>query len=285
MDIGMTMCFMTSLDADMMVFATSIASARYVAHVARMPCWTRPVSPYGGVDRTAALVSAIGRATMASSTSQDAGQDGPSTIGQYITLQVVEERYCAQVVRRVHDDHDHDHAHAHSHDASSVTDTSSRPEYLYKYPQVSATVDVVLIDEAKEHVLLIERGAQSEPACFRGHLACPGGFVEYKRQSAEDAAIDEVAQETNVHITKDVLRLVGVFSDPHRDPRGHSMSALYTALVPSDTFAHLRCNDDEEACTPHVLTLAHAQARTDWAFDHRAMFDAVLKYWAQPSLP
>jgi 8-oxo-dGTP diphosphatase len=80
------------------------------------------------------------------------------------------------------------------------------------------TVDGILF---KDHsILLIQR----KHTPFQGAWALPGGFVEYGEKT-EDAVIREVFEETNVK-TK-IHSLVGVYSDPHRDPRGHTVTIAY----------------------------------------------------------
>jgi len=56
--------------------------------------------------------------------------------------------------------------------------------------------------------------------------AIPGGFINYG-ESAEDAAIREAKEETGLDITN--LNLFGVFSDPQRDPRFHTLSIVFVA--------------------------------------------------------
>ena len=80
------------------------------------------------------------------------------------------------------------------------------------------TVDGVLFED--HSILLIKR----KHGPFQGTWALPGGFVEYGEKT-EDAVIREVYEETNVR-TK-ILSLIGVFSDPHRDPRGHTITVVY----------------------------------------------------------
>ncbi len=80
------------------------------------------------------------------------------------------------------------------------------------------TVDGVLIEEGK--ILLIRRGR--EP--FKGKWALPGGFVEYG-ESVEDAVIREFKEETG--LDAEIIKLLGVYSDPNRDPRGHTVSIVY----------------------------------------------------------
>jgi len=69
-------------------------------------------------------------------------------------------------------------------------------------------------------VLLVRRG--NPP--FRGMHALPGGFVDYG-EAVDEAVVREVREETGL-ITR-VRHLVGVYSDPSRDPRGHTVSPVY----------------------------------------------------------
>lgn len=82
------------------------------------------------------------------------------------------------------------------------------------------TVDAVV--EQQDMVLLVRRG--KEP--FQGAWALPGGFVEYGERT-EEAVAREVMEETGVAI--EVEGLLEVYSDPHRDPRGHVISICYVA--------------------------------------------------------
>lgn len=82
----------------------------------------------------------------------------------------------------------------------------------------SLTVDGLLIKE--NSILLIQR--KHEP--FQGQWALPGGFVEYGERT-EDAVVREVFEETGLEVK--VRMLLGVYSDPTRDPRGHTVSVVY----------------------------------------------------------
>ena len=73
-------------------------------------------------------------------------------------------------------------------------------------------------------LVAVRRG--NEP--FRGMLALPGGFVELGETTVE-AVIREVREETGLETQ--VSRLVGVFSDPKRDPRGPTVSIAYALDV------------------------------------------------------
>jgi 8-oxo-dGTP diphosphatase len=79
------------------------------------------------------------------------------------------------------------------------------------------TVDCVVFD-ASGALLLIERG--HEP--FKGCYALPGGFVDVG-ETVEQAALRELKEETGA--SGRVVRLIGVYSEPSRDPRGHNVSA------------------------------------------------------------
>jgi len=89
------------------------------------------------------------------------------------------------------------------------------------------TTDCVVFD-GEGRILLIRR--KNEP--FRGAFALPGGFVEIG-ETVEAACRREVLEETG--ITIGALHLVGVYSDPGRDPRGHTVSVAYMARVPPAT--------------------------------------------------
>jgi len=81
------------------------------------------------------------------------------------------------------------------------------------------TVDVV-VRRRDNSVVLVKR---SNPP-FKGFYAIPGGFVEYG-ETVEEAAVREVKEETGLDVR--LQRLVGVYSNPDRDPRGHIITIAY----------------------------------------------------------
>src|SRR5680860_463761 len=87
------------------------------------------------------------------------------------------------------------------------------------------TVDCVIYD-GQGRVLLIRR--KNEP--FKGAFALPGGFVDIG-ETVEAGCRREVREETGLEVSD--LRLIGVYSDPARDPRGHTVSAAFLARLPA----------------------------------------------------
>jgi len=61
---------------------------------------------------------------------------------------------------------------------------------------------------------------------YQGSFALPGGFVEVG-ETVENATKREAREETGLQI--ELLGLVGVYSDPKRDSRGHVVSVAYLA--------------------------------------------------------
>jgi len=115
------------------------------------------------------------------------------------------------------------------------------------------TTDCVIFDPAAR-VLLIRRG--HEP--FRGAYALPGGFVEVG-ETTESACRREVEEETGLEVND--LRLLGVYSNPNRDPRGHTVSIAYVTRLAASVVP--RSGSDA----------ASAEWVSDWrnlnlAFDH-----------------
>jgi len=124
----------------------------------------------------------------------------------------------------------------------------------YKNPML--TVDGIIIKS--QQILLIKR--KNPP--FRGKWALPGGFVNYG-EKVEDAVVREISEETGLE-TK-IKRLVGVYSDPKRDPRGHTVTVAYLLEI---TGGNLKGSDDASDAKFFNLTKL-----PDLSFDH----DKIIK--------
>ena len=82
------------------------------------------------------------------------------------------------------------------------------------------TVDIII--PTSDGIVLVKRAR--EP--YKGMWALPGGFVRYGER-LEDAAMREAEEETGLKVK--LRKLVGVYSDPSRDPRGHIVSVCFLA--------------------------------------------------------
>lgn len=139
----------------------------------------------------------------------------------------------------------------------------SRGKHCYDHPRPAVTVDIVLFHRAQRgaRVLLIQR--KNEP--FKGYWAFPGGFVD-EDESLEAAAARELQEETGLEGIE--LEQIGAFGDPGRDPRGHTVSVVFAALL--DEQAPPAPSDDAEAAEWHSAFNPPALA-----FDHKAILRAA----------
>ena len=85
-------------------------------------------------------------------------------------------------------------------------------------PLLAADVIIELTDRFRPCILLIER--KNPPYGW----AIPGGFVDIG-ETVEHAAIREMAEETGLAVQ--LSSLLGGYSDPRRDPRGHTVTVVY----------------------------------------------------------
>lgn len=89
-------------------------------------------------------------------------------------------------------------------------------------PLLAVDVIVEMTDRPGRPVVLV--GRRNPPLGW----AIPGGFVDVG-ESVEHAAVRELKEETGLDIVE--LSLFGVYSDPDRDPRGHTVSVVFTAAA------------------------------------------------------
>jgi len=129
-----------------------------------------------------------------------------------------------------------------------------------RYRVPSPTVDAVIYDPGKG-VALVRR--KNPPFGW----ALPGGFVEYGER-VEHAAVREVMEETGLIV--ELTELLGVYSDPARDQRMHTISTVFIAVA-GNPEAIVGGDDAAEARFFPLDALP-----SDIAFDHRAILDDFL---------
>jgi 8-oxo-dGTP diphosphatase len=123
-------------------------------------------------------------------------------------------------------------------------------------PALAVDAIIEMIDRPERPIVLIER--RYPPPGW----AIPGGFVDVG-ETVEDAAVREAREETGLVIT--LQRLLGVYSDPARDPRGHTVTVTYIATASGNPEAA----DDAK----HLGVFSLEQIPSPLAFDH----DMVLR--------
>jgi len=91
-----------------------------------------------------------------------------------------------------------------------------------KYKNPCVTADLI-IENNNNEILLILRG--KEP--FKGMYALPGGHLNYGLETVESAGVRELKEETGLISKIGDLEILGVYSNPNRDPRGHYVTVAY----------------------------------------------------------
>ena len=118
------------------------------------------------------------------------------------------------------------------------------------------------IIERDDKLLLVRR--KKDP--FKGSLSFPGGKVD-EGEKVEDALKRELKEETNFDI--EPTDILGVYSDPSRDPRGHRVSITFIATIKS---GEAKAADDAES-----IVWLPINEQQDLAFDHNKIFNG---YWS-----
>ena len=119
------------------------------------------------------------------------------------------------------------------------------------------TVDVIVQRDSK--VLMIKR--KKDP--FKGYLALPGGFVN-EGETVEEAMKREAKEETSLEI--EPVDILGVYSDPRRDPRKHSMSTVFVGIIVDG-----KDIAGDDAASIEWVELDQIEKQQQMAFDHLQM--------------
>jgi 8-oxo-dGTP diphosphatase len=128
---------------------------------------------------------------------------------------------------------------------------------MIEYKNPTPTVDVILERESK--ILMVRR--KKDP--YKDLLALPGGFVN-EGETVEDAMKREAMEETSLEIHP--IDILGVYSDPRRDPRKHIVTVVFVGIIVS---GDLRANDDAASIEwIQVASIDQLQQQKMLAFDH-----------------
>lgn len=125
-------------------------------------------------------------------------------------------------------------------------------------PLLAADILIELIDDPQRSFVLIERAFPPYG------WAVPGGFVDVG-EAVEHAAIREAKEETGLDVT--LTALLGLYSNPKRDPRNHTVTAVYVGQAHGMPLAA----DDAKNCglftfdnLPDQLAFDHAMVLADY---------------------
>lgn len=131
----------------------------------------------------------------------------------------------------------------------------------HKTPYLAVDGIIEYQKKEKDGIILIER--KNPPLGW----AFPGGFVDYG-ESIENALIREMKEETNLDVA--IIKLLGVYSNPNRDPRIHTVSIVY--IVKGE--GELRAKDDAKSA---ILVSLDKVRDYNLVFDHKKIFENYIK--------
>jgi len=132
------------------------------------------------------------------------------------------------------------------------------------------TVDVII--EQNSRILMIRR--KNDP--YKGCLALPGGFVD-EGEKIEDAAIREANEETSLNIH--LVDILGVYSDPKRDLRGHLISTVFVGIVPTDNLS-VEASAQDDASEVEWINLEAINKNKKILFDYKAWKESGGTFWS-----
>lgn len=138
--------------------------------------------------------------------------------------------------------------------------------YTSRYPVINVTVDAIIYSIFSNDLLMIRRG--NEP--HKGKLALPGGFMNAD-ETSKDACIRELREEIGLVFLPEDLELCRIADEVNRDPRGRTISIVYSIPMPDYKLAELitlaKAGDD--AASVEFLPKRWAKDNPqEFAFDH-----------------
>ena len=135
------------------------------------------------------------------------------------------------------------------------------PNYRPTTPLLAADAIIELTDKPGRPIVLIER--KNPPYGW----AIPGGFVDVGER-LEVAAICEAKEEVCLDVR--LKALLGMYSDPKRDDRGHTVTAVYIAEATGEPQAA------DDAKNLNIFDLDSLP--DELAFDHRQVLEDYRKF-------
>jgi 8-oxo-dGTP diphosphatase len=123
------------------------------------------------------------------------------------------------------------------------------------------------------YVVLVQRRDQTETT-----HAIPGGFVSIG-ETVEEATLREVKEETNLDLEAEQISQWKVYSDPARDTRRHTVSAVFRC--PVQDISQIKHGDDAKAVV--IVSLKKSLYTLKFAFDHRLILEDYVRTY-HPSL-
>ncbi len=128
-------------------------------------------------------------------------------------------------------------------------------------PLLAADVIIELTDRPGRPYVLIER--KNPPHGW----AIPGGFVDVG-ETVEHAAVREAKEETGLVVR--LKALLGLYSDPRRDPRGHTVTAVYVGEAEGEPMAA----DDAK----NIMIVDPRKLPSELAFDHHQVLADYMNF-------
>jgi len=128
-------------------------------------------------------------------------------------------------------------------------------------PLLAADALIELTDRPERPIVLIER--KNPPYGW----AIPGGFVDVG-ETVETTAVREALEEVSLQVN--LRGLLGIYSSPTRDPRGHTVTAIYIAEATGTPVAA------DDASNVGIFTLDQLPAPL--AFDHGMVLEDYRRY-------